>query len=208
MVFDLLFMAFFLGSAIALITALILMIRGRRRIAIRLLRAMAAGWGAYLSIVALVAVATPQQIVSMGQDLCFDEMCFAVDHAETAMELGPAGRQVKANGVFQVVTVRVTNHSLGRTESEGGLRALLWDGGKSYETSREGQRALEAAKGETPRLTARLQSGESVESTQVFDLPAESANVGLVLSHGFTPGYFVIGESPLFHKPTVLRIAP
>ena len=206
MIFDLLFMALFLGSVIALICAFIMMIRGRRRIATRLLLTLAGGWGVYLSIVALVAVATPQQSVSMGQDLCFDEMCFAVDHAETAMELGPAGRQLKANGVFHVITVRVTNHSLGRTESEGGLRALLWDGGKSYETSREGQRALEAAKGETPRLTARLQSGESVESRQVFDLPAESANVGLVLSHGFTPGYFVIGESPLFHKPTILRI--
>jgi len=208
MIFDLLFIVLFLGSMIALICALILMIRGSHRIAIRLLRALAAGWGVYLSVVALVAFATPQQIVPLGQDLCFDEMCFAAVHAEKAAEVGPASRQVQARGVFYVVTVRVTNRSRGRTESEGGLRALLWDARKGYEISLEGQRAWEAANGETAKLTVRLQSGGSAQSTQVFDLPKESTVAGLVLSHGFTPGYFVIGESPLFHKPTVMRIAP
>ena len=162
-----------------------------------MLLALVVGWAGYLLIVGLVSATTPQRIVPMGQDRCFDEMCFAVVHAETASQLGPESQPAHANGMFYIVTVRVSSRSRGRAQSEGGLRAMLWEAGKSYDVSPEGQRAWEAANGETIRLTARLQPGESVTSVQVFDLPTQSTAPGLVLSHGFTPGYFVIGESPI-----------
>jgi len=102
----------------------------------------------------------------------------------------------------------VSSRSRGRVQSEGGLRALLWDSGKYYEVSSGGQQAWEAVNGETARLTVRLRPGESVQSVQVFDLPNDASAPGLALSHGFTPGYFVIGECPLFQKPTILKLAP
>ena len=208
MIFELLFIALFLASTIMLIGALIAMFRGKVRAGTRVLFGLAACWAVYLLIVALVSVATPQRSIPMGQERCFDEMCFAVVHSETATKLGLAGQTVQANGRFYVVALRVTSRSRGRAQSEGGLRALLWEAGKSFEVSPAGQQAWKAVNGETASLTTRLEPGESVTSVQVFDLPADTSTPGLVLTHGFTPGYFVIGESPIFREPALMRIEP
>lgn len=211
MVFELLLVGLFLASLITLISVLVMAIRGRQRTAMQTLRALGVGWAVYLVVVVAVAAATasrPQRIIPMGQERCFDEMCFSVVDVRTVPELGPASEPVKAGGLFYVVTVRASSRSRGRPQSEGGLRALIWDSGKYYEASPNGQRAWEATNGETAKLTARLGPGESVQSVQVFDLPKDSAAPGLALSHGFTPGFFVIGECPLFHKPAILRLTP
>ncbi len=209
MVFELLLVGLFLASLIALVGAAAMAIRGSRRGAMRVLRMLGTGWAAYLLVVVVVAAATaarPQRIIPMGEERCFDEMCFSVAGVQEFPQLGSADRTVKADGTFYVVTVRMRSHSRGRAQSEGGLRALLWDAGKDYAVSADGQRAWEAVNGETARLTARLEPGESVESVKVFDAPKEASAPGLVLSHGFTPGFFVIGECPLFHKPTILKL--
>jgi hypothetical protein len=206
MIFELLFIALFLTTLIALVIVLIMAVRGSRRSAMRLLRAVGGIWAVYLFIVGAVSATTTQRIVPMGQDLCFDEMCFAAVQAQSVSQLGSGDSAVKADGQFYVITVRVSSHSRGRTQSEGGLRALLWDSGKYFGVSPQGQRAWEADNGATAPLTARLRPGESVLSVQVFDVPREVSAPGLVLSHGFGPGYFVIGECSLFHKPTITRI--
>jgi len=203
MVLEMLFIGLFLVSLIAWISILILAIRGRRGLAMRMLTALGTGWAIYLSIVVVEAAtmaARPQPTISMGQDRCFDEMCFSVVNVQVVSQLGSASQPMKAEGRFYVITVRVSSHSRGRTQSEGGLRALLWDSGKYYEVSSRGQRAWEAANSEAARLTARLRPGESIQSVQVFDLPKEAPTPGLTLSHGFTPGYFVIGSVPCFRS--------
>jgi hypothetical protein len=197
---------FLLGVLISLITlfaALVLLLRKRPVRARRLLAILSIAWAGYLSIVFLVAAATPRLVIPMNQDLCFDEMCFAVANLQTAGQIGSA----RANGVFYIVSVRASNHGRGRAQSEGGLRALLWSAGQEYEVSQPGQNAWEVAGHSLVPLTTRLNPGQSVVSDQVFDMPRQGADPGLVLTHGFTPGYFVIGECPLFHKPTILRIS-
>jgi len=208
MIFELLFIALFFTTLIALVSVLIMVVRGSRRSAMRLLQAAGAVWVVYLFIVVAVSITTTQRIIPTGQDLCFDEMCFAAIQTQSMSQLGSGDSAVRADGQFYVITVRVSSHSRGRTQSEGGLRALLWDSGKYYAVSPQGQRAWEVDNGATSPLTSRLQPGESVKSAQVFDVPKEVSSPGLVLSHGFTPGYFVIGECPLFHKPTLIRINP
>ena len=210
MVFELLFVGLFLASLIALISVLILAIRGRRRAAMRVLGTLGVGWAVYLFVVGAVAAAMatqPQRTIPMGQERCFDEMCFSVINVQVVPQLGPASQPVKADGMFYVIGMRVSSHSRGRTQSESRLRALLWDSGNYYGVSSGGQQGWEAVHGETAKLTARLRPGESIESVQVFDVPKEASAPGLVLSHGFTPGYFVIGECPLFQKPTIQRLA-
>ncbi|MGD0366150.1 MAG: hypothetical protein ABSA94_01735 [Acidobacteriaceae bacterium] len=204
--FDLLFILLFLASAVVVVSLLVLLVRGRGSAAKRLFWIFAGTWVAYLAIVFVSAAATPQRIVPMSQDQCFDEMCFAVAQAQTASQLGPPSDPVTARGIFYVVTVRVTSHSRGRTQSEGGLHALLWNSGTYYQVSARGQNAWQATHPATPALTARLHPGETVLSDQVFEVPATASSLGLVLSHGFTPAYFVIGECPLFHPPDILHL--
>jgi len=207
MILDLFFILLFLATLVALVVVLVMALR-RKPAAKTLLRTLGIVWLVYLSIVFIVAAATPQQIVPFDQDLCFDEMCFAVVQTQTFPQLMSGNQPVRAQGTFYIVTVRVSNHGRGRTESEGGIRPLLWSAGHSWPTSPAGQRAWDQTHGPTPPLTARLAPGESILSDQVFDLPADAAAHALIIDHGFTPGYFVIGESPLFHKPTIQQLSP
>ncbi len=206
MLFELLFFLLCFATISAIAGGGLLFLRGQRREARRTFVVLAAGWGIYMAILAAVSLGKPQRAVPFGQELCFDEMCFSVVRAETATILGPTGQTVHAQGIFHIVTVRVTSHSLGTTQSEGGVRAYLVSNGRSYGVSASGQSAWQAANGNTPPLTATLEPGQSVGSVLVFDLPRDATNPGLSLSHGLTPGYLVIGESPLFRKPTLLQL--
>ncbi|MBV8895795.1 MAG: hypothetical protein JO051_04735 [Acidobacteriaceae bacterium] len=205
--FELLFLLCVLLSLLCLIATVVLMLRGRRSAAGRILKVLGIGWVVYLSIVFLVAAFTPQRIVPMNQDLCFDEMCFAAVNLQTARQVGPGSQPVQANGIFYIVTVRASSSARGRAQSEQGLRALLWSPSHEYQISSRGQQAWDKAHPENVGLTARLQPGQSILSDQVFDVESRAPDLGLELSHGFTPGYFVIGECPLFYKPTILRLA-
>jgi hypothetical protein len=203
--FELLFVSCVLISLISLFTAaLMLKLCGRRSAAKWLLKALGIGWVAYLSIVFIVSAATPQRIIPMYQDLCFDEMCFAVVDVQTV----PHIQAVRANGMFYIVTVRMSSHARGRAQSERGLRARLWSPRHEYQISVAGQSAWETAHAQTVALTTRLRPGQSILSEQVFDIPTQATDLGLVLSNGFTPGYFVIGECGLFHNPTIFRLSP
>lgn len=208
MVFELLFIVFVLVSLISLIYALVLAVRACRSAAKRLLKVLGTGWVVYLSIVFVVSATRPQRVVPMNQDFCFDELCFAVANARVVPSLGSVGRPLQGSGAFYVVTVRVTSHARGRSQRENGLRALLWSPRSQYEVSPTGQRDWDWAHSQTVPLTSLLQPGQSVLSDQVFEVSDNIADFSLVLSHGFTPGYFVIGECPLFHEPTIMRLSP
>lgn len=202
--FEALFLLGALLSTVGLVAAVVLLIRRRFTAGNRLLLTLAISWAAYLSIVFLVAAMARPQIVPLNHDLCFDEMCFAVANVATTRRIGSA----TASGIFYVVTVRVSNHARGRAQSELGLCALLWSGDRRIEPSSIAQREGVESHPDSLPLTARIQPGQSILSEQVFDVPTQATGLGLFFSHGFTPGYFVIGECPLFHRPTMLRVAP
>ena len=201
---------FLLGVAATLVTLLVVIgmaLARRGSTAKKLLKILGISWGAYLAVVLAVAATRPQLVIPMNHDLCFDEMCFAVVNVQTATELGPASQPVRADGIFYIVTVRASSHARGRAQKENGLFARLWSPQRTYAVSAKGQAAWEAAHPENAPLITRLAPGQAVFSEQVFDLPAPATGLGLVLSNGFGPGYFVIGECPLLHKPTILRLS-
>ena len=205
--FELLFLFFVAVTLVALIASLAMALAKRGAAGRKLLKALGIGWCCYLAIVLLVAATRPQLRIPMNQDLCFDEMCFAVVNVQTASQLGPAYQPVRANGTFYVVSVRASSHARGRAQRENGLHALLWSPTGTHRVSAAGQAAWDAAHAENMALTTRLAPGQSVLSDQVFDVPATSSDSGLILTNGFGPGYFVIGECPLLHKPTILLIS-
>jgi len=205
--FEILFLAAVLFSVIGIIAALILAIISRWPVAKKLLIAMTIFWVAYLSVVAIVAANTPQRILPMNTDLCFDEMCFAVVKVQTGENLLPNFHPSKTEDTFCILTVRVSSRARNRPQRENGLRALLWSGGRFFRTSADGQRAWRAMHPETSLdVDAKVSAHENFLSDQVFEVPKNAGNLGLVLDNGFTPGYFVIGECPLFHKPTMLQL--
>jgi hypothetical protein len=144
---------------------------------------------------------TPQHIVSLGEDRCFDEMCFAVMgyHRTPSTNAGKS---------FYLVDVRISNHSRGRAQREIGRKGVLIDrAGRVYEVSTQGMQALSPANGAPlPGLDAEVAPGQSLQTKLVFELPEEVHYPGFALGSDltFNPARIVIGdEDHYLHWPTV-----
>ncbi len=206
-IFDLLFIAVFLGSVSVLLAALVQLVRRRVRQALKMVSILAVCLGAYFGVLMAVSLASTPRLVAQGQDRCFDDWCVAVDSASTVGRLGQGEHAISADGVFYVVTLRLSNHGRGRPQRAGSVAISLHDDqGRTYDGSPRGQGAFEAEHGPTAPLTTRVSVGQPVVTVQVFDVPSSANISGLTIQHpvGFGPGRFIIAdESSVFHKPTL-----
>lgn len=200
--FELLFFFCIASSLVLLLSVFVLKVYRRNIAAGRLVQILGVAWAGYLSAVIVVAAASPQRIIARNQDLCSDDMCFAVVKLVKSSNI----ETLQAKGIFYIVTVRVSNRGRGRAQSEGGLYARLWSPDVAYEVSQAGQIAWNETHAMNKKLTVRLWPGDTTLVDQVFDVPPRAAGLHMTLSNGFTPGYFVIGECPLFHKPAIFQL--
>lgn len=198
---ELLFIVLFLATVVAVVGVLVLAATRRVASAAKVLLTIGVVWSVYLTILAVSDATAHQSVIKAGEDHCFDEMCFAV--VDNQVSSSPT----RPNRAIYVVTVRVTSRSRGRTQSEGGLRARLYANSSYFNVSEQAQKEYDNTHGTTPRITERLAPGESIQSVLVFEVPREIIRPGLALDHGFTPGYFVIGESPFFHEPDIFQLS-
>lgn len=207
-IYDLLLIAMVLGSVAALVAAAGAAVFRRWLTALRWLGGLVAAWVVYLGIGTVIAIATPQRVAGMGEDRCFDEMCFAVTGFERVNQIGSGEHAGRAQGVFYVVDVRISNRSGGRTERELGRTGMLMDqSGRVYRQSADGLKALANSVGEVPALDAAVGAGESVTAKLVFDVPANVARPGFVLGSdlSFNPSSIVIADEAHFlHRPTIV----
>jgi len=200
----------FLSLVVSLLTALVSLLRGRRKKALWLATACAASGALYIAVVMTVAVLLPQRVLAVGEDRCFDDWCLAVSGVTVAPQLGEGDELVRAEGRFYVVTLRLSNRARGREQRAGSVAVHLLDQrGHVYDVSIRGQRAFESRNGVSAPLTSAIATGRFVDTVQVFDLPTDSAEVSLTVEHpvGPSPSLFVIGdEASLLHKPTIVRL--
>ena len=202
--YELIFILLFLGSVVSLVIGALL----RRRAPLKkALVALAWVWGIYLVTLALTDIFSSQKVFKVGEEQCFDEMCFSVVDTRTmpARTLDPSAT---AASILYVVRIRGTSHSRGRAQAEGGLRGRMYSDNAYIDVSEPVQRAYDAQHGHSPKLTAKIAPGQSIQAVLVFETPRGIARPAIALDHGFTPGYFVIGESPFLHEPDIHILTP
>jgi hypothetical protein len=202
--FDLLLILMVLGSAAAFITAVIAFVLRRWKLAWRLSLIVVVAWAVYLGVGTVVAMRAPQHIMTLGEDRCFDEMCFAV----TGWNRRPSSNAGKS---LYLVDVRITNRSRGRAQRENGRKGVLIDrSGRIYEVSSEGMRAMSPVDGPSlAGLDAEVGPGQSVETRLVFELPTDVDYPGFALASdlAMNPARLVIGDEDHFlHRPTVVPL--
>jgi hypothetical protein len=185
-IFDLLFLAIFLGSLFVLLIAAYQSLRGRFAKAGRLVLGFAIFWGIYLGIVIAVSLATPRRTVAIGEERCFDDWCITVESASA----GPPA----------VATLRVSSRAKRIRQSAPDTTVYLEDS--------DGKRYTARPSGGQPSFGTMIGPGESYETRREFDVPPEAHGLGLVVRHGSTgPGAIVIGDdSAMFHKPAIVKI--
>ena len=203
-VFDLALILLVLGTAVAVVVGVAALFFRRWKFAGQLLAGVIVVWIVYLGAGTVVAVRASQHIVPLGEDRCFDEMCFAV----TGWNRTPSKNVGRS---FYSVDVRITNRSRGRAQREIGRKGVLIDrSGRVYEVSEEGMRAFSPVGGPPfPGLDAEVGPGQSLETTLVFDLPTDVDYPGFALGSdlAINPARIVIGDEDHFlHWPTVVPL--
>jgi hypothetical protein len=207
-IFDLLLILLVLATAVACVVAVVLLSMRRWAMAGRIFVGIFVAWSAYLGTGSLVAVRAPQHIMALGEDRCFDEMCFAVmgwNRTPSAITTSGATNEQRS---FYIVFIRISNRSRGRAQREIGRKGVLIDrAGQVYEVSKEGMRWLTPVNGQPyPGLDAEVGPGQSLETKLVFDLPTKVDYPGFALESDLpiNPARIVIGDEDSFlHWPTV-----
>jgi hypothetical protein len=169
------------------------LVRHERTKAVRHSMWIVAVWVLYMATLIWVSLTRLQKVVALGQDQCFDEMCFAV----TGVQELP-GYLIQDGSRLIRVSVRISNHGREKTQSEGLIKAYLVD--------KQGREWAESTAVSGVRLTARVAAGDSVMSQPVFKVAKDVSGLGLVFTHGQRqPGVLVIGDSDsLLHRRTVV----
>jgi hypothetical protein len=209
-IFELLLLAMALGTVIAFVTIVIGMLRRQWIFVRQLLGSLLFVWILYLTVGAIIAISTPQRIVAIGSERCFDEMCFSVTGFRRAPRIEGGGSVTLAHGIFYILDVRVSSKSLGRSQHETGRKAMLIDaGGHVYDLSAEGMRALRNVEGPSPSLDSDLQPGESVLAKLVFDLPKDVKRPVFTLGSSlliYPPRIVIADDMHFLHKPTIVPL--
>lgn len=192
-IFDLLFIVVVLGSVATLVVVVASALRGRLRQAIKLLAMYGVCLAFYLGTIVVVSLASPQRVLALGQNRCFDDWCIAVDDIARS-ESPPRARYT--------VTLRVSSRARRVAQRENGVVVYMID--------EKGRRFESAADPSATPLNVMLQPGQSIITPRTFDVSGASGQLILVVEHeGWRrfPGMFIIGDdSSLFHKPTIVRI--
>lgn len=192
-IFDLLFIVIVLASVATLAAVVASALRGHLRPAAELLAVCSVCLAFYLGVIIVVSLASPQRVLALGEDQCFDDWCIAVDDAS---------RSEAPSRAEYVVTLRVSNRARRIAQRENGVVVYMLD--------EKGRRFESAANPSAAPLNLLLQPGESVTMPRTFEVSGASGQLMLVVGHeGSTrfPGLFIIGDdSSLFHKPTIVHV--
>ena len=156
-IFDLLFLAAFLVSVIALIAAAYAAIRGNVPRAFSILGVWLVCAAAYLGASVAVAYAAPQRVIAAGEPWCFDDWCLTVEN-------------VKRTDSLYNVNLRISSEAKRVTQRANGAWIYLRD-----ENDRHYEPLPDPA---AVPLDVLLQPGESVAAKRTFPGARERPRAG------------------------------
>jgi hypothetical protein len=187
-VFDLLFLGLAAASVVTLAAAAVLAMTGKGRQAGAGIRRWGICFAAYMGAVAATSAFLPRRVVGLGEAMCSDDWCLAVERVDYKAGACRAGFRIESRALR--VTQREYGVSVYLTDAEG----RRWDA-----KTPAGQAAFDVAIG----------PGDAIETTRVFAVPADARPTGMVIRHdsGFPIGWFIIGYETWFRKPTIVRLA-
>ena len=164
----------------------------------------------YAAVLLSVSLLSPQRVLAMHQNRCFDDWCLSVERVEQQPTVGAVPAVITAHGTFYLVIMRISSQARSITQRALDAQVYLLDArGQRYDPSPMGQQILDATGQGGQPLNSELAPGSSFTRTMVFDLPKGSSHLALVVTHGLFPDVLVIGsEQSFLHKPTIILFSP
>jgi hypothetical protein len=180
-----------LAAVVTLITAAGTAFRGQWSRTASILKRLGIAGAAYVALGLIVAAATPQRILKIGDPWCFDDWCLSVESVS---------RTAQQPDTIYRVSLRIFSRARRVSQRAKGAWIYLIDQrGRRFETLPD-PAAIP--------LDVLLAPGDAVTTSRLFKVPADAIRLGLITGHGgpycSSP---IIGEAGcLFNKPTMVRI--
>ncbi len=189
--FDLLFILLFLLAVSVLIAAAWFALRGQFRRVRRTLFRLCVGAAVYMGVVVAVSLVLPRRVMKAGDLQCFDDWCISVVGFRRASE---------STRVAYSVDLRLLSRARRVSQRENNLAVYL--------TDHEGRRYDPVPDSASAPFNVLLGPQESAVVSRSFLLPADAADVGVVITHqgGFPIGWFIIGYDTWFRKPPIAKL--
>jgi hypothetical protein len=196
------------------LVALHALVRGRYRRMRVTLFGLALFGATYAGLVLAYSVRSEGRVLAHGEEKYFCELdchlAYSVVDVRHAKALGAGAARAESRGEFLVVTLRTRfdANTISSRRGDGPLSpnpraAVLHDaGGRVYEVSEAGRRALATEGGVGMPLDTPLRPGESYTTELVFDLPEGAREPVLLFTESSPATRFIIGHenSPLHGK--------
>jgi hypothetical protein len=167
----------------------------------------------YGATVLAASLASSEKVLRTGEQKYFCEvdchLAYSVTNVQTAKTLGSGEKQVTAEGMFYVVTLRTyfdektisANRGNGLLYPNLRLVRMVDEQERWIPASLAGTRVLDAPAARMVPLDQPLRPGESYETMLVFDLPSDAKNPRLWLTDPELVNWLLIGhENSFFHK--------
>lgn len=185
-IFDLVFLVAALALVGSVCTALYQLVRGRLSRALAVGRRIAIAAALYFAVIVATSLATPQQVVRIGEAQCFDDWCITAAHRSRA-------------GDTMTVNILLSSKARGISQGERDVRVYLID------DSGARREAIPDAS-DVPLSVTIPPSGE-VQVTRRFLLPAETHHPALIVAHDAFPHCCIIGDrESLFHRAAIVAL--
>src|SRR5260370_30851365 len=155
-IFDLVLILAILGSVLTLCVLFFFLLRREGRRARHVALALFSCVVLYAAVLVSVSLFSPERVLTMHQDRCFDDWCLSVERVVQQPTVGVAPTVVRAHGAFYLVTVRVSSQAKATSQRALDAQASLLDA--------RGQRFDPSAPGHQPP-DATWQGGQALSST-------------------------------------------
>ena len=190
--------SFFFGvagwCAVGTVGIFLSLARGRLTEAYKHALSLAVVAGMYLLLLLSVSLIQKQKVIAVGQDQCFQNMCFAIVGIEHVPSLVTGD-----DAHVERVSIRVTNRG-SSADADTGIEAYLLDS--------RGRLSEPLAGLSGNRLNGRLAPHAQMLSQPMFRVAKDSAGLGIVLTHGsWQRRRLTIGDSDsLAHRRTIVAL--
>jgi hypothetical protein len=177
------------------------------------------GVGVYLVVLLAVSIASEGRIAEGGEevrlcDVTLDcSLAASVIQVDRKRTLGNPPREMIADGMYYLVTVKVTSYAADPQLNPRGLTGTVVDAeGRKFQRFLPGERELESARGEEDPFELRTgPTGGTYKKVFVFDLPADVDTPALIVQSAsmldrFVEFFLIGDEDSLFHGRTKLPL--
>jgi hypothetical protein len=189
--------ALVVATALTFVVVMYRVLRGRRRAALQLLGRWAVAALIYVTMSLAYSALRPRRVVAVGQDWCFDDLCFGVD---------AVSRTNQPDGEHAMLTTQLHIYNAARSpEAARGFWAYVRDDHDTRYRPQPGswQEAV----------VSRVQPRGFVRTTMTFEVPRNVRGLGFITGHGgvspcaLLPSVLEIGQGAcLFGRPDVIRL--